>query len=819
MTFLGIDAQASILLEHGLIAIRRKAQQIAQRFQLAWVYESFAGHGLGRFIPLRVGLALPRAKILLMGGRKKEARRRVGCLTMLMRFLLMGFLLALAGGLVAFAVAYRMVSELSQGLPDVRRLDHYEPAETTRIYAADGSLIATLFQENRTWVPLKKIAPGVVQALLATEDSRFYEHGGVDWVGVGRAVYVDLTHRGRREGASTITMQLARNLFLSPEPSMKRKVKEAVLAQRIEKEYSKDKILELYLNQVYFGAGAYGIAAAASLYREKPADKLSAAESALLVGLLQAPSAYSPLVDPKAARTRAEVVLGRMLAVEALTPSEHKKAVAEVQAMRFPDSQRDKTTTLLKYPYFTTYVIRELSVRYPEEVLYRSGLKVHTTLDIKVQQQAERILREEVQNAAYALNVDTGAAVLVENQTGYIRAMVGGTGYSKTNQFNRAWQALRQPGSSFKVIVYACALENGFAPDSVVADSPVSYNVGGTTWTPKNSDGQFMGEIPLRTALQHSRNVVAVKLLSQLGIDPVISLAYKMGIKQELPPHLSIALGSTEVSPLEMAEVFSVVANGGIRRRPTAIKLVQDSHGEVVEDHRRPDDFPVLRPETASSLTDMLVSVVTSGTGTRAQVPGRPIAGKTGTTDSFKDAWFCGFSPQFTLAVWVGNNDNSPMWRSFGGDLPAAIFRQIMGVALQGAPVGSFPRPTRPSAAAPARPDREVSLRLCSQTRLMATEGCPEVEDVLMKPSAAPADICKVHLKASDVAPPPADLLPPDEPVAGEDVPLAEETPSDEWVDEGPSTAPPTPMEILPPPQPAPAPLPAPTAAPEETDF
>lgn len=765
-----------------------------------------------------------------MGARRREKRRN-GCLAFLFRMMLILFLMGLAASLIGFAIAYRMVGELSQGLPDVRKLDHYEPAETTRIYAADGSLIATLFQENRTWAPLKKISPFVVKALLATEDSRFYEHSGVDWVGVGRAAYVDLTHKGRREGASTITMQLARNLFLNNEPNMRRKIQEAVLAQRIEKEYSKDKILELYLNQVYFGSGAYGIAAASSLYREKPAEKLSAAESALIVGLLQAPSAYSPLVNPDAARTRAKVVLGRMKEVEFLTAEEARKASAEVDTMKFSSAQQDKTATLLKYPYFTTYVIQELAARYPEEVLYRSGLKIQTTLDIKMQQQAERAVREQVNAAAYDLNVDSGAAVLVENKTGFIRAMVGGTGYTKTNQFNRAWQALRQPGSSFKVIVYACALESGFSPESVVSDSPASYNVGGQTWTPKNSDGQFMGDIPLKTALQHSRNVVAVRLVSQLGLDPVISLAYKMGVKQELPSNLSIALGSVEVTPLEMAEVFSVVANGGIRRRPTAIKLITDAHNVVVEDNRHPQDFPVLRPETASMLTDMLVGVVTGGTGTRAQVPGRPIAGKTGTTDSFKDAWFCGFSPQYTMAVWVGNNDNSPMWRSFGGDLPASIFREIMGAALEGKEVGAFPRPTRASSgrqpdatSTTGMPDREITVRLCAETRMMATEDCPDVEDMLMKPSAAPKDICKVHLNQSEglTSPPPLENpLPQREPEIGEEPPGEEQTVSEDWVDTAEPTAPATPLDIIPAPQPtaAPPPAPPPATPAEDGDF
>ncbi|MEW6280017.1 MAG: PBP1A family penicillin-binding protein [Candidatus Eremiobacterota bacterium] len=753
-----------------------------------------------------------------MASRRREKKRSGcgGCLRFLWRLFVACFLLGLVAGLFGFAFAYRMLQELSVGLPDVKKLDSYEPAETTRIYAADGTLIATLFQENRTYVTREKISPHVIHALLAIEDTRFYEHHGVDFRGVARAVYVDLTHRGRREGASTITMQLARNLFLTNEPSMRRKVQEAILATRIEKAYSKDKILELYLNQVYFGAGAYGIAAAASLYREKKAEQLNPAEAAVIVGLLQAPSAYSPLVNPDAARRRAKLVLGRMHEVGFLSSGEHASAVAEVDLMKFPSHQEDRQFQMLKYPYFTTYVIQELSQRYPEEVLYRSGLRIHTTLDIQAQREAERILREEVHAAAYDLNVDSGALVLVENQTGYLRAMVGGTGWTPTNQFNRAWQALRQPGSSFKVIVYAAALEAGYTPDTEVDDSRVSYRAGGVDWTPKNSDGAYMGRITLRAALQFSRNVVAVKLMSELGIDPVIALAYRMGIRQELRPNLSLALGATEVTPLEMAEVFSVVANGGLRRHPTAIKMVQDSKGNVVEDHRRPREERAVDAYAAATLTDMLMSVVTGGTGTGAQVPGYPIAGKTGTTDSFRDAWFCGFSAQYTLAVWVGNNDNSPMWRSYGGDLPAAIFRRVMGMALQGKPVVAFPKPSGPRTASSAgsvqQPEsaKEIRVRVCSETGLLAIDSCPGVAEKLFKFADAPREVCQKHRRD---LPRPADT-------GSQGVPDG----TSEWVDDG-TGVPAQPQEPAPPPPPAdwvdeaPPPVSAPTpveAVPEQ---
>lgn len=681
-------------------------------------------------------------------------------------------------GLVALGAGLVIYQSLAQGLPSVSDLDHYRPAETTRILSTDGAVIGTLFQENRIWKPLGEISPHVVKALLAIEDSRFYDHAGVDPIGVVRAAYNAATTGEVREGASTITMQLARNLFLTNDPNLGRKLREVILALRIERAYDKEKILELYLNQVYFGSGAYGIHAAAQTFFNKGADQLTPAEAALIAGLLQAPSKYSPLVDPEAGRARQQQVLERMRELGYLDQEQLRQAVQEADGMVFGE-RSEHDLEVFKYPHFTGYVVKELSQRYPEEVLYRSGLTITTTLDPRIQAEAERIVQARVAELADILNVEHAALVLIENETGYIRAMVGGaTGWSREDQFNRAWQARRQPGSSFKAIVYAAALEEGYTPESLVDDTRTSYDDGtGKAWSPKNSDGRYLGRITLRQALRGSRNVAAVKLLSQVGVEPVIRLAYSMGIRSRIPQNLSIALGAVEATPLEMAEVFSSIVNQGIDRRPTAVKTVTAEDGTVLEDNRHREGTRVLSQQAALGMISMLTDVVTGGTGTNAQVPGHLIAGKTGTTDEFRDAWFVGFSPQYTLAVWVGNDDNSAMWTSYGGDLPATIFREVMGVALEGVKPASFPAYVPPKkkgkdavTAAEATPEPE-------ETPTPEPEETPEelLEEEEPLPELTPLEVMEPPLPEEvDI-----EAMPPAEPV---EEPAPDATPAG-WFD------------------------------------
>lgn len=602
------------------------------------------------------------------------------------RFLVWGGLF-FSSLLVALLLLYL---HLLASLPALSIPDHYEPAQTTRILSSDGTVIATLSDERRIWTALGDMGHRVVPALLATEDHRFFSHQGVDPVGVGRAL-VNALHSGEmKEGASTLTMQLARNMVPMPRDHWERKAQEVLLSFHLERKYGKWEILELYLNQVYFGAGAYGIHSAAQIYFDKTPKLLTLSEATLLVGLIQSPSRFCPLYYRERAFLRQKEVLQRMLSVKGITPEEYSKALAERGTFTFEGAER-RALGLDKFPYFTHYAIKVLSRRYSDQQLYRGGLTIQTSLDIPLQRKAQKTLNQELARRGPNLRVNNGAVVVLENRTGFIKAMIGGTGWSDTDQFNRAHQALRQPGSSFKPAVYAAALEAGYSPQSLVDDTPITYPDGSSKgWTPRNSDGSFAGVITLHQALRDSRNIPAVKILAQLGPNRVAHLAQEMGIASPMPTTLPLALGALEVTPLEMASLFSVIANSGERKVPNPVILVKNSKGIVLEDNRNRRGRPVLTLETASALTSMLRDVVRSGTGYRAQIGRVPIAGKTGTTDEFRDAWFCGFSPLFTCVVWVGNDNNRPMSHCYGGDLPASLFHSIMSWSHRDRESGSF---------------------------------------------------------------------------------------------------------------------------------
>ncbi len=666
-----------------------------------------------------------------MSGKGQKTSFKHGCLK-LMIFAMLGGLSCL---LVGMATALSVLNHYAQGLPDVGKLRYYEPSETTRIYSSDGTLIATLFKENRTWTPLEKVSPNMVKAVLAIEDKRFYEHHGVDPIGIARAAYASYKHQDK-QGASTITMQLARNLFLTPKRSLDRKIKEAILALQIEKRFTKQEILELYLNQIYFGAGAHGVQAASSTYFNKKAKDLTICEAALLAGLPQAPTEYSPLVDLKASQERQKLVLLSMRTQNAISDAEYKEALAQIPKMRFLNKNKAEFN-LLKYPYFTSYVIKELSRRYSDDLLYRGGLRIYTTVDIKLQKKCEQLLRDEIRAEGDMFNFHQGAIVLIENGTGYIRALVGGTGWSDKSQFNRAWQATRQPGSSFKLFVYCTGLESGMTPATVVPDSPISYNMGPgePAYAPQNSDGRFMGAVPLKTALQWSRNVVAVRLAMIVGIDRVIDYAYKMGVHQKLEPVVSLPLGACDVSPLEMATAYSCVANGGIRIDPSPISVIKDSEGNIVEDNRFPHYEEVLAESTAYYMTDMLENAAHYGTGAAAFIEGRHCAGKTGTTTSHRDIWFCGFTPQYTAAVWVGNDDFTQMYGVFGGDVCAPLWKRVQMAALEGKPNLNWKVRRGPT----------LPCLMCSTSHKRAGPNCPKVYREYYKPGAMPYAYCDVH--------------------------------------------------------------------------
>ncbi len=671
---------------------------------------------------------------------ERANKRRLGCL----RWLLLLGLLALGGVFAMAIVGYSVVKHFSQGLPDVGRLKGYEPSQTTRIYASGGELIATLFKENRTYSKIEDIAPSMADAIVAVEDSRFREHIGVDFRGVARAAVYDLQHKGAHQGASTITMQLARNLFLNPTRSFERKIREVLLSLEIEKKFTKDEILELYLNQIYYGSGAYGIASASQLYFDKKPKDLSIAEASLLAGLPQAPSEFSPFVDEQAAKHRQVLVLGRMRDTNAISAAEYRQAIEDTRKFEF-HKKRDVSYELLKLPYFTTFALQQLGAKYSEELLYRGGLTIHTTVDAKLQKKCEAILKEMIGTDGKKLGADTGAIVLIENKTGFIRAMVGGTGWSQESQFNRAWQARRQPGSTFKPVLYAAAVEKGWTAQSTIDDSPLTVKIGADEiWKPKNSDLTYMGKITLAEALRYSRNVAAVRLGQLVGIDAVIKLAYKMGVTEKLAPHPSLALGSVEVSPLEMASVYTIFPNEGIGVDVVSIKRVVDAREEAVEEHTFANKRDVIGPRTAHAMVEMMKSVVDEGTARNAILKDHDVAGKTGTTDSFRDAWFIGFTAEYTAAVWVGKDDNSQMKKSYGGDLPARIWRRVMMATLEGHKPTKFflkdptlnhhgdPGSKTASEAEqePAAP--QLVLTVCKETRLRAQPGCPAIVKVMV---------------------------------------------------------------------------------------
>ncbi len=576
-------------------------------------------------------------------------------------------------GLALFFV----LMHLSLGLPDVDGLKTFTTSQTTRVLARDGQVVATLFVEKRSPVLLAKVSPWLVKALLAVEDSRFYQHGGVDWWGVGRAFFANTWLRRVDQGASTLTMQLARNRFLTQDLSYRRKVREMMLARRIESQFSKDQILELYLNNVYFGSGAYGVAAASRLYFGRGPGQLSVAQAALLAGLVQAPSNLSPLVDARAALTRMETVLQRMRETGVIDADGYNRALEESRRFRFK-AHGAAVEPLLKHPYFTTYVIAQLAHDYSEEELYRGGLVVSTTLDVKLQRLAERELTAIMADSGPGVNADSAALVLIENSTGAVRAMVGGRGWNKKNQFNRAWQAMRQPGSSFKPFVYTAALQSGLTPDSLVDDSPVTYG----NWSPRNADGSFRGRITLRQALRESRNVVSARLCHQVGAATVAELAHQLGVREKLEAHLAISLGACEVSVLSMATGYATIASGGYYHQPIAVTRVSGLDGS--RDYRTGLlPLPVLTPEVSWQMLEMMLGVVRGGTGTAAQIEGVDVAGKTGTTDGSRDAWFVGCTPDYTLAVWVGNDNHSPMYDVYGGGLPARLWQRVMSQVPQ----------------------------------------------------------------------------------------------------------------------------------------
>jgi penicillin-binding protein 1A len=653
---------------------------------------------------------------------------------------------------------------LSTGVPSVEELKQYKSVPGTKIYADDDTLIGELKIEKGIYVPLNQMPRYLINAVIAVEDARFWKHKGIDYVAIIRAAVKDVLHVGLKEGGSTITQQLAKITFLTPEKTLQRKLREAALAMKIERKLDKKEILELYLNRVYLGHGAYGMEMASRVYFGKSVRNITLPEAALLAGLVKAPSTYSPYNSLTKAKERQETVLSRMQEEGYIKPSEKEKAIKQPLYLSSIRSGLESNN------YFVEYVRKYLEDKYGVDALYKGGLSVHTTLDRKAQAAAAKALQDglreldkrrgwrgpidhrevnaekelkkrepsntmianagdivsgivlkvgaktalikargvvgklSLENARWASTVRgakgktvhirnfaldkilkvgdivkvgfksskgkelsleqdpdvEGAIVAVDPVTGYIRAMVGGYDFS-VSEFNRAVFAQRQPGSAFKPVIYAAAMDDGFTPASVIDDEAVTYKGGPKgDWSPENYDHIHYGPTRLRDALAYSRNVVTVKLVDLMGVDKVIEMARNIGIRGEIPHNLSIALGSMSVTPLELAYAYSVFADGGVKMKPIAIKYMSDSDGRILESNE-PEGKQAISPETAFLITSMMEDVVNYGTGWRAKALERPVAGKTGTTNDYKDAWFVGYVPDLLACVWVGFDDMRPL--------------------------------------------------------------------------------------------------------------------------------------------------------------
>jgi len=652
--------------------------------------------------------------------------------------------------------------------------------EDTKIYSSDGVELASLFQEeHRERVPLESIPPNLRNATIAIEDSRFYQHSGVDIRGILRALQQNIRYHQVVQGGSTITQQLARNVYLTRRKTLTRKLQEAALAIRIESQYPKDYILEVYLNQVYYGSGAYGVQTASRIYFGKDVKDLNLAECALLAGMPKRPSSYSPFVDIAAARRRRDTVLDRMAELGYITEQ------AADEAKREPIRLASKKPIKRPYRagYFVDYVVGQLIDRYGEELVTSGGLRVYTTLNWRMQQTAQRAVAEGVARAKH-LNVGQGALIAIEAKTGHIKAMVGGTNYFKT-QFNRTVQGPgRQPGSAFKAFVYTAAIDRGVVTPDYVIKVPGRHGVRagqlrypdgkGGWWTPRNYDGRYYPSATVRKAVAKSINVQAIKVAEMVGIEEVIKYAHLMGIKSELEPYMPLAIGGIKgIHPIEMAAAYAVFASGGIYAEPMAVTKITDTEGGVIEENQ-PQARRVLSEKTVAQMDELFREVVTAGTGRAVRdVPGA--RGKTGTTNEDRDAWFVGYIPdKIATAVWVGNDDYRPMRHVWGGNVCAPIWREFTLEALRvyreqeaksksrerrhlkAREVGPAPPAAEPApepTSEPAEAGGVVRVTICAESQLLATKWCPSTYQDTFTADAAPDRYCNIHGPPEALAP------------------------------------------------------------------
>ena len=579
------------------------------------------------------------------------------------------------------AIAYSWaLTSLDRTLPDTSDVFSFVRDGTLTIKSSDGTILQQTGPATREKLELKQIPPALVKAFIAIEDRRFYQHGGVDYQGIIRALVSNIIAKDVQQGGSTITQQVARIVFLDQERSILRKVKEARLAQKLEQKINKEQVLERYLNLVYLGSGAYGVADAAWVYFSKEVDKLSLAEMATIAGLPPAPSEYSPLVNPEIARERRNIVLQRMLEEGFITAEEASVAKATPLTIKASPPKR----LSLEAPYFTSYVQQQLPKFVAPEVIEMGGLTVKTTLNLAWQKHAEKVIKNAVENDGAGQGFEQAALVAIDPRNGEVKAMVGGNDFEKSH-FNRTTQAQRQPGSTFKTFVYTTAIAAGKSPYDSYADEPIKVD----GYQPQNYGKKYRGWVSLADALSSSVNIVAVKVLIDVGFQPTIKMAKDMGIKSELKPFYSLALGGTEVNLLELTNAYGTLATQGKYTEAHGITRVFNKHGKVIyEANFEPKQ--VVDKGSAAIMTWMLEGVVKNGTGGPAQLGDRPVAGKTGTSEQARDLWFIGYIPQMVTGVWLGNDDNYPTFGSSG--TAAFTWHEFMETATKEMPIEKFPK-------------------------------------------------------------------------------------------------------------------------------
>lgn len=688
--------------------------------------------------------------------------------------------IALTVALAVWALGMAGLRVLLTDLPDFDALQSYTPPLVTRILDRHGETISELYTERRVILPLRDIPIHLQNAVLATEDQDFYRHWGINPKAILRAAIKNLRHGKVVEGGSTITQQLSKVVFLTQAKTFTRKLRELLLALQLERHYSKPEILQMYLNQIYFGHGAYGVESAAKTFFSKPVRDLTLAECALLAGLPRSPRNYSPFVNPESALRRRAWVLSRLLREGYITDQEQ----AEAQGVALVTQRAPNEPPV--GAYFVEYIRQVLEPAYGENGLYRAGLTIHTTLDLGMQRAAEEAMEASLAqfDADRAMQIESeiaalkkakkpvppelstttakvqGAIVAMDPRTGGIRALVGGRDF-KESQFNRAYQAQRQPGSAFKPFVWAAAVDGTFTEASIVADDRVAffndgrdwrllesatdaYQIAVATapfppdqvWVPQNWDFKLFGAVTLRTGLAMSRNLVSIRLAEHLGAPAVVEMAKKCGIESPIQALLSLALGTEQVNLLELTRAYATFANGGIRPDPYAITRIEDKTGAVIEE-RRPTSSVQLSAQTAYLMVDLLRAVVTQGTGGRAAELGRPVAGKTGTNQDLRDLWWVGFTPDLVAGAWMGNDDFTPLGKKFTASSKIVPWwTAFMKKAHAGIPPKNFPVP-----------DGIVFTKIDKQTGFLALPTCPKVVLAAFKKATDPKEFCPVdHL-------------------------------------------------------------------------